>query len=111
MVSLLNYLRRCNVLVNFCRTQPNLVFYFGQHTHSGKDLVTNSLKRIGNMVETVLTNFTIIDVVKLITNNPSTPMRMTLLMKEVMKDDTLAVQICTPVIGSRDNVNLKSIFE
>ena len=28
-----------------------------------------------------------------------------------MKDDTLAVQICTPVIGSRDNVNLKSIFE
>ena len=63
------------------------------------------------MVETVLINFTIIDVVKLITNNPSTPMRMTTLMEEVMKDDTLAVQICTPVIGSRDNVNLKSIFE
>ena len=38
-------------------------------------------------------------------------MRMTTLMEEVMKDDTLAVQICTPVIGSRDNVNLKSIFE
>ena len=38
-------------------------------------------------------------------------MKMTTLMEEVMKDDTLAVQICTPVISSRDNVDLKSIFE
>merc|ERR1712002_486391 len=40
-----------------------------------------------------------------------TPMKMTTLMEEVMKDDILAVQICTPVISSRDNVDLKSIFE
>ena len=40
-----------------------------------------------------------------------TPMKMTTLMEEVMKDDTLAIQICTPVISSRDNVDLKSIFE
>ena len=32
-------------------------------------------------------------------------------MEDVMNDDTLAIQICTPVISSRDNVNLKDIFE
>ena len=28
-----------------------------------------------------------------------------------MTDNTLALQICTPVISSRDNVDLKSIFQ
>ena len=32
-------------------------------------------------------------------------------MDEVMTDNTLALQISTPVISSRDNVDLKSIFQ
>ena len=39
------------------------------------------------------------------------PMKMTKLMDKVMTDDTLALQISTPVISSRDNVDLKSIFQ
>ena len=35
-------------------------------------------------------------------------MRMNTLMDEVMKDNTLGLEILTPVISSRDNINLKS---
>ena len=34
-------------------------------------------------------------------------MRMNTLMDKVMMDNTLALQISTPVISSRDNVDLK----
>ena len=40
-----------------------------------------------------------------------TPMKMNKLMNNVMTDDNLAIQILTPVISSRDNVDLKSIIE
>ena len=38
-------------------------------------------------------------------------MKITKLMDEVMTDDTLALQISTPIISSHDNVDLKSIFQ
>ena len=40
-----------------------------------------------------------------------TPMKMNKLMNNVMTDDNLSIHISTPVISSRDNVNLKSIIE
>jgi len=40
-----------------------------------------------------------------------TPMKMNKLMNNVMTDDNLAIYISTPVISSRDNVDLKSIIE
>ena len=40
-----------------------------------------------------------------------TPMKMNKLMNNVMTDDNLAIHISTPVISSRDNVDLKSIIE
>ena len=44
--------------------------------------------------------------------NPDwSPMRMNILMEEVMADDTLGLHISTPVISSRDNVDLKSIIQ
>ena len=39
------------------------------------------------------------------------PMRMNTLMDEVMTDNTLGLHISTPVISSRNNVDLKSIFK
>ena len=39
------------------------------------------------------------------------PMKMNTLMEEVMADDTLGLHISTPVISSRDNVDLKSIIQ
>ena len=36
---------------------------------------------------------------------------MSKLMEDVMKDDTLAIHISTPVISSCDNVDLKSIIQ
>ena len=39
------------------------------------------------------------------------PMKMSKLMEEVMTDDTLGIYISTPVISSRDNVDLKSIIQ
>ena len=39
------------------------------------------------------------------------PMRMNTLMEKIMADDTLGLHISTPVISSRDNVDLKSIIQ
>ena len=39
------------------------------------------------------------------------PMRMSKLMDNVMTDDTLAIHISSPMINSRDNVDLKSIIK
>ena len=39
------------------------------------------------------------------------PMKMSKLMEDVMTDDTLGIHISTPVISSRDNVDLKSIIQ
>ena len=36
--------------------------------------------------------------------------RMKTLMEEVMNDDTLAIQICTPVISSRDTVHRDQVW-
>ena len=44
--------------------------------------------------------------------NPDwSPMKMSTLMEEVMADDTLGLHISTPVISSRDNVDLKSLIQ
>ena len=39
------------------------------------------------------------------------PMKTSKLMEDIMTDDTLGIHISTPVISSRDNVDLKSIIQ